>query len=329
MLSKYFGESGKLIESTFDQVEAMAKDRSKLVVVVIDEVETIASSRQRVSSSGECNDGLRVSLLCPSIAPKHRRICAIANHSTQATNQLLTALDRFRSLTNILVCCTSNLIEAIVSCSWLYSCSPYQPHMLTGLLCQDPAFLDRVDIKQYVPSPSSAAVYNIFRSCLNELARTKLLSPTASGKKDDPTIFPNLPAQMLPQQTVQSSPPARKRRRTARHLSPSPTKKSEAYKDMLITSSPLKELANDDTFAISTLAATLMSQCQDTSSPGQRIWLLAQKCQGLHLSGRTLRRLPVLGLAMYTWGGEAGLDEAVGALERAVEEEIVAFKVEA
>ena len=56
MLSKYFGESGKLIESTFDQVEAMAKDRSKLVVVVIDEVETIASSRQRVSSSGECSD---------------------------------------------------------------------------------------------------------------------------------------------------------------------------------------------------------------------------------------------------------------------------------
>jgi hypothetical protein len=61
MLSKYFGESGKLIESTFDQVETIAHDRSKLVVVVIDEVETIASSRQRISSSGECNDGLRVS----------------------------------------------------------------------------------------------------------------------------------------------------------------------------------------------------------------------------------------------------------------------------
>ena len=72
-----------------------------------------------------------------------------------------------------------------------------------------------------------------------------------------------------------------------------------------------------------------MSQCQDTSSPGQRIWLLAQKCQGLHLSGRTLRRLPVLGLAMYTWGGEVGLEEAVEALERAVEEEVVALKVDA
>jgi hypothetical protein len=71
-----------------------------------------------------------------------------------------------------------------------------------------------------------------------------------------------------------------------------------------------------------------MSQYQDTSSPGQRIWKLAQKCQGLHLSGRTLRRLPVLGLAMYTWGGEVGMEEAIGALEKAVEEEFVAVKAE-
>lgn len=60
MLSKYFGESGKLIESTFEKVESIAKDRSRFVVVVIDELETIASSRQRVTSGGECNDGLRV-----------------------------------------------------------------------------------------------------------------------------------------------------------------------------------------------------------------------------------------------------------------------------
>jgi SpoVK/Ycf46/Vps4 family AAA+-type ATPase len=64
MLSKYFGESGKLIESTFDKVQSLARDPMKFVVVVIDEVETIASSRQRVSSSGECSDGLRVSAFC-------------------------------------------------------------------------------------------------------------------------------------------------------------------------------------------------------------------------------------------------------------------------
>lgn len=63
MLSKYFGESGKLIESTFDKVQSLARDHTKLVVVVIDEVETIASSRQRVSNSSECSDGLRVSAL--------------------------------------------------------------------------------------------------------------------------------------------------------------------------------------------------------------------------------------------------------------------------
>lgn len=71
-----------------------------------------------------------------------------------------------------------------------------------------------------------------------------------------------------------------------------------------------------------------MSQCQDPSSTGQRIWQLAQKCQGLSLSGRTLRRLPVLGLAMYTWGGEVGMHEAVGALEKAVAEEVAAMKTE-
>jgi hypothetical protein len=32
---------------------------------------------------------------------------------------------------------------------------------------------------------------------------------------------------------------------------------------------------------------------------------------------------------MYTWGGEIGIEEAIGALERAVEEEIVAVRVQA
>lgn len=60
LFSKFFGESGKLIENTFDEVQGLAKDRARLVVVVIDEVETIASSRQRGTASNECSDGLRV-----------------------------------------------------------------------------------------------------------------------------------------------------------------------------------------------------------------------------------------------------------------------------
>lgn len=60
LYSKFFGESGKLIESTFDEVQGLAKDRARLVIVIIDEVETIASSRQRSTASNECSDGLRV-----------------------------------------------------------------------------------------------------------------------------------------------------------------------------------------------------------------------------------------------------------------------------
>ena len=128
MLSKYFGESGKLIGAMFERICSMAQDRKSLICVVMDEVETIAGSRIKAASGSECTDGMR------------------------ATNQLLTALDRLRNFSNVIVICTSNLIDAI-----------------------DSAFLDRVDIKQLIPSPSPAAIYNIFRSCLNELVRSSLV----------------------------------------------------------------------------------------------------------------------------------------------------------
>jgi pachytene checkpoint protein 2 len=60
MLSKYFSESGKQIDSTFDHIYGVCQDRKKLVCVVMDEVETIAGSRGRVVEGTECGDGLRV-----------------------------------------------------------------------------------------------------------------------------------------------------------------------------------------------------------------------------------------------------------------------------
>lgn len=68
-----------------------------------------------------------------------------------------------------------------------------------------------------------------------------------------------------------------------------------------------------------------MAECEGPLSSGRRIWELAQKCEGLRLSGRTLRRLPMLGLAMYTWGGQIRMNDALGALEQAVEEELIAM----
>jgi len=235
MLSKYFGESGKLISATFDQIQTMAQDQATLVCVVMDEVETIAGSRERSTTSNECHDGLR------------------------ATNQLLTALDRIRGLPNVLVLCTSNLIGAI-----------------------DQAFLDRVDIKQLIPCPSPAAIYNIFRSCLNELIRSRLIQAEA------------------------------------RH-SPSTGGPTTRSKTTTSTSSP--EPSTPAIHELPTFAEMKVRLINAPESPG-RVWVIAQKCRGF--SGRTLRRLPILGLAMYTWGGTCSLDDAVTALGAAVEQELQA-----
>lgn len=67
MLSKYFGESGKLISATFDRICTLAQNPTVLVCVVIDEVETIAGSRSRSTSAGECQDGLRVCVVLLSL----------------------------------------------------------------------------------------------------------------------------------------------------------------------------------------------------------------------------------------------------------------------
>lgn len=268
MLSKYFGESGKLISSTFDRIFEMAQDKDSLICVVMDEVETIAGSRTKSATGSECSDGLR------------------------ATNQLLTALDRLRSLPNVIVLCTSNLIEAI-----------------------DPAFLDRVDIKQLIPSPSPAAIYNIFRSCLNELVRSSVVDP-AAGQVSSRTLALTTPTKTAadiskpaPRSTRSTKAKASSRPKTSSNL---PTSSPEPWN---VVSAP----------TIPSFAEMMVYQSARPTSPGSRVWTLAQKCQGF--SGRTLRRLPILGLAMYTWGGDCSLDDAVAALEKAVEQEVLVREI--
>ena len=87
--SKYFGESGKVVAKAFAQVIDLAKSGDDLVCVLIDEVETIAGSREHALASHEVGDACR------------------------ATTQLLTALDKLRAFPNVLVFCTCNFIGAI------------------------------------------------------------------------------------------------------------------------------------------------------------------------------------------------------------------------
>ncbi|GAB1211545.1 hypothetical protein ATERTT37_000668 [Aspergillus terreus] len=68
--------------------------------------------------------------------------------AVRAVNALLTGLDRLRCHSNVVTLCTSNIVTAL-----------------------DQAFLDRVDIKQYIPHLSNRAIYGIYKECLEELSR--------------------------------------------------------------------------------------------------------------------------------------------------------------
>jgi pachytene checkpoint protein 2 len=88
LFSKWFSESGKLVMKLFDHISEIAEDEDCFVAVLIDEVESITASRSSASRSNEPGDAVRV------------------------VNAVLTSLDTLRRRPNVLVLCTSNMIES-------------------------------------------------------------------------------------------------------------------------------------------------------------------------------------------------------------------------
>lgn len=89
LFSKWFSESGKLVMKLFSHINDLADDTNTLIFLLIDEVESIASARSASSSSGEPGDAIRV------------------------VNAVLTSLDNLRRRSNVLVLCTSNMIDSL------------------------------------------------------------------------------------------------------------------------------------------------------------------------------------------------------------------------
>ncbi|XP_018496456.1 pachytene checkpoint protein 2 homolog [Galendromus occidentalis] len=89
LFSKYFSESGKLVQQMFDKISYIASDRTALVCLLIDEVESLAHSRAAAASGNEPSDSIRV------------------------VNALLTQLDKLKSLPNVLIFTTSNVESTI------------------------------------------------------------------------------------------------------------------------------------------------------------------------------------------------------------------------
>ncbi|KAL7418700.1 hypothetical protein Q5752_006383 [Cryptotrichosporon argae] len=91
LFSKWFSESGKLVQKLFTTVGEMADDEDCFVVVMIDEVESLTAARAGAMSGNEPTDALRV------------------------VNALLTQLDKLKARKNVLVVATSNMAHGIDS----------------------------------------------------------------------------------------------------------------------------------------------------------------------------------------------------------------------
>ena len=61
IFSKWFSESGKTVSKIFNKIEQLLdQDRRLFLFVLIDEVESLASTRQQESSAGSGRDEMRV-----------------------------------------------------------------------------------------------------------------------------------------------------------------------------------------------------------------------------------------------------------------------------
>ncbi|XP_053660300.1 pachytene checkpoint protein 2 homolog [Anopheles marshallii] len=88
LFSRWFSESGKLVQKVFSEIFGLLDDEHSLVCVLVDEVESIAYSREKISSN-EPSDSIRV------------------------VNAVLTQLDRLRHFPNVFILATSNLTDSI------------------------------------------------------------------------------------------------------------------------------------------------------------------------------------------------------------------------
>nr|XP_033785686.1 pachytene checkpoint protein 2 homolog [Geotrypetes seraphini] len=72
----------------------------------------------------------------------------------RVVNAVLTQMDQIKRYPNVVILTTSNITEKI-----------------------DMAFVDRADIKQYIGPPSSAAIFKIYLSCIEELMKCQIIYP--------------------------------------------------------------------------------------------------------------------------------------------------------
>ncbi|XP_065065358.1 pachytene checkpoint protein 2 homolog [Rhopilema esculentum] len=89
LFSKWFSESGKLVLKMFARIQELIDDSNALVLVLIDEVESLTAARASAMKGSEPSDAIRV------------------------VNALLTQLDQIKRCPNVIILTTSNITGAI------------------------------------------------------------------------------------------------------------------------------------------------------------------------------------------------------------------------
>lgn len=87
LFSKFFSESGKLVQKMFSKIRDYVDDKSVFACIIIDEVESLTAARSK--STAEPSDAIRV------------------------VNAVLTQLDQLKAYPNVLVLTTSNVTGRI------------------------------------------------------------------------------------------------------------------------------------------------------------------------------------------------------------------------
>lgn len=166
LFSRWFSESGKMVMKVFYEIRGLVKNKDCLVVILIDEVESLSASRA-AAAPHEPSDSVRV------------------------VNALLTQIDMFEPFPNALVLTTSNLAGNLDYClPCIYLLFPIL--FCVALECCDAAFIDRADLKLYVPSPNANCRYDILIGCIQELVSHKsvTLRPVPQPERSDPCWAP-------------------------------------------------------------------------------------------------------------------------------------------
>ncbi|CAG8642192.1 11414_t:CDS:10, partial [Funneliformis caledonium] len=89
LFSKWFSESGKLVQKLFQQISELIEEEGSFVCVLIDEVESLTAVRKSALTGAEPSDAVRV------------------------VNAVLTQIDKLKQKNNVLILSTSNITEAI------------------------------------------------------------------------------------------------------------------------------------------------------------------------------------------------------------------------